>query len=44
MSDTEPHCDDCSAELFQLDGEFYCPSCDSVAGFELRPEREEFRT
>lgn len=39
----QPHCEECSEELFELDGEFYCPHCDSVSGFELRPGREEFR-
>lgn len=36
------HCRECGEELFELDGEFFCPSCDSVSGFELVPDREEF--
>jgi uncharacterized Zn finger protein (UPF0148 family) len=35
-------CRHCGEELFELDGEFYCPSCDSESGFELRPDREGF--
>lgn len=39
----QPSCEDCGEKLFELDGEFFCPSCDSVSGFELIPEQEEFR-
>ena len=35
-------CQTCGEELFELDKEFYCPSCDSVSGFELVPDRNEF--
>jgi Zn finger protein HypA/HybF involved in hydrogenase expression len=35
-------CRECGEELFELDSEFYCPSCDSVSGFELVPDRESF--
>ena len=35
-------CEDCGEELFELNGEFYFPSCDSVLGFELVPDEEEF--
>jgi uncharacterized Zn finger protein (UPF0148 family) len=36
------HCKKCRTELFELDGEFYCPSCDSISGFELVPDKEQF--
>lgn len=36
------HCKECGEDLFELDGEFFCPSCDSLSGFELVPDREEF--
>ena len=39
---SDHHCQECGEDLFQLDGEFYCPSCDSVSGFELVPDREKF--
>jgi len=43
MNDHSPHhCEECGEDLFQLDGEFYCPACDSVSGFELVPDRESF--
>jgi len=38
----ENSCHDCGEDLFELKGEFYCPSCDSVSGFELVPDREAF--
>jgi len=43
MSELLPHCEDCDTELFELKGELYCPSCDSISGFELVPDREEFK-
>lgn len=39
---TDHECRDCGEDLFQLDGEFYCPACDSVSGFELVPDKEQF--
>lgn len=39
---THHTCEDCGEELFELKGEFYCPSCDSVSGFELVPDTEQF--
>lgn len=41
---TEAHnCEECGEELFELSGEFFCPSCDSVSGFELTPAEGDFR-
>jgi len=43
MNEHSPnHCQECEADLFQLDGEYYCPACDSISGFELVPDREQF--
>lgn len=41
MEDT-PDCEECGHNLFELDGDWFCPACDSIAGFELRPQQEEF--
>lgn len=38
-----PTCDECKQDLFQLDGEWYCPACNSVSGFELTPQEEDFQ-
>lgn len=36
-------CEECGRELFELDGECYCPACDSVSGFVLdNPDTDEF--
>jgi len=35
-------CEHCGKDLFQLDGEWFCESCDSVSGFELTPEQVDF--
>lgn len=35
-------CEHCGEELFELDGSFHCPSCDSISGFELVPDSEQF--
>lgn len=45
MKDTnrDIECEDCGEALFILDGEYHCPSCDSVSGFELVPEKDEFK-
>lgn len=43
MQDEPIHCEDCGHQLFELEGEFHCPACDSISGFELTPEQEEFR-
>lgn len=32
----------CGEDLIQLDGEWLCPECDDVRGFELVPDRESF--
>ncbi len=42
-SHSTEECEQCGEELFELDGEYYCPSCDSVSGFELVPDKEEFQ-
>jgi uncharacterized Zn finger protein (UPF0148 family) len=43
MNDYSPNpCQECGEDLFELNGEFYCPSCDSVSGFELVPDEEQF--
>lgn len=42
-ADIDITCEDCGEELFELDGEFHCPSCDSVSGFELVPDKEQFQ-
>jgi len=39
----KPSCKHCEQDLFQLDGEWFCEACDSVSGFELTPEEEDFR-
>jgi uncharacterized Zn finger protein (UPF0148 family) len=36
------HCEYCGEDLFQLEGDWYCPACDSVSGFELVPDRDTF--
>jgi uncharacterized Zn finger protein (UPF0148 family) len=36
------NCEDCGEDLFQLDGKFFCPSCDSKSGFELVPDKDQF--
>jgi len=38
----EQNCRECGESLFELKGELYCPACDSVSGFELVPDREQF--
>jgi uncharacterized Zn finger protein (UPF0148 family) len=43
VKDTTPSCDECDQELFQLDGEWFCEACDSVSGFELTPQEDNFR-
>ncbi len=43
MDEHTPTCEDCSHQLFELKGEFFCPSCDSVSGFELVPDEQAFR-
>ena len=42
MTTQHNECEDCGEELFELKGKFYCPSCDSVSGFELVPDSEQF--
>lgn len=43
FDDHDPnHCEECGENLFQLEGSWYCPACDSVSGFELVPNREAF--
>ena len=37
---TEASCDECDEVLLQLDGEWYCPHCDSLSGFKLVPDEE----
>lgn len=41
-TDHAPCCEECGQDLFELDGEFFCPACDSISGFELVPDRESF--
>jgi uncharacterized Zn finger protein (UPF0148 family) len=43
MHENEPTCDDCEQDLFQLNGEWHCPACNSVSGFELTPREEDFQ-
>jgi uncharacterized Zn finger protein (UPF0148 family) len=38
----DPSCEHCGEDLFELDGEFHCPSCDSFSGFEQVPDDETF--
>lgn len=38
----ESSCEECSETLIQVEGEFYCPSCDSLSGFTLVPDEDEF--
>lgn len=40
---TDPHCDTCDEPLFELSGEWFCPSCDSQSGFELTPDDPDFQ-
>lgn len=37
-----PVCDECTEELIELSGEFHCPQCDSLSGFTLVPDENEF--
>lgn len=37
------NCENCGHNLFKLEGEYFCPACDSLSGFELTPQREEFQ-
>ena len=39
---TEPSCEHCGQDLFQLSGEWFCEACDSVSGFELTPQEADF--
>lgn len=39
---SDVQCEECGEDLFQLDGEYFCPACDSLSGFELIPDRNEF--
>lgn len=39
---TEVRCDECDEALLQLDGDWYCPDCDSLSGFTLVPDKDEF--
>lgn len=32
---TEFRCRDCDENLFQLDGDFFCPECDDLEAFTL---------
>jgi uncharacterized Zn finger protein (UPF0148 family) len=29
------YCEVCETKLFELRGDWFCPSCDSISGFEL---------
>lgn len=43
MSNNSINCEECGQNLFELEGEWYCPACDSISGFELTPdETDEF--
>jgi len=43
MSNNNINCEECGQNLFELEGEWYCPACDSISGFELTPdETDEF--
>lgn len=37
-----PSCGECSEELISVDGEYHCPQCDSLSGFTLVPDEDEF--
>lgn len=39
---TESECDECGETLIKTDGEYLCPSCDSLSGFTLVPDDDEF--
>lgn len=39
---TDARCDECSEALLQVDGDWYCPECDSLSGFVLTPEEDTF--
>jgi uncharacterized Zn finger protein (UPF0148 family) len=40
MSDTID-CEECGHDLFELEGEYHCPACDSISGFELTPDQKD---
>lgn len=37
-------CEVCETTLFELDGSWYCPSCDSISGFELVEKEDDQRS
>lgn len=39
---TDASCDECDEALLQVDGDWYCPACDSLSGFTLVPDDDEF--
>jgi uncharacterized Zn finger protein (UPF0148 family) len=36
-------CEVCETKLIEIDGEWFCASCESLSGFELVPDRDSFR-
>jgi len=42
MNERSPNdCEECGHDLFELEGEYYCPACDSISGFELTPDNKD---
>lgn len=39
---TDARCEECDEALLQLDGQYFCPNCDSLSGFTLVPDENEF--
>lgn len=38
----ELSCEECSETLIEVDGQYHCPDCDSLSGFTLVPDKDEF--
>lgn len=39
---TDARCEECSEALVQVDGDYFCPACDSLSGFTLIPDEDKF--